>query len=151
MIRRKFQLGRAAGVLCVCGVFAVSGLRVSHAQEKTNPFTGGEVTTVTENSKGNIAHFHFGPGARTKWHIHGGGQIILVEDGVALVQSKGGPLLELHAGETTYVPPGVPHWHGGGTKEGGTQFNISRGGIQWLDEVTDAEFNAKPERLGNPH
>ncbi|HTR36416.1 MAG TPA: cupin domain-containing protein [Bryobacteraceae bacterium] len=152
MIRQKYQLGRAAGLMFVCGVFAVSGLRITHAQEKPNPnFTGGVVTTVTENSKGNIAHFHFGPGARTKWHIHEGGQIILVEDGVALVQSKGGPLLELHAGETTYVPPGVAHWHGGGTKEGGTQFNISRGGIQWLDDVTDAEFNAKPERLGNPH
>jgi len=144
--------GRTAGLVCIAAFFGVSGMRITQAQEKQNPnFTGGVVTTVEENSKGNIAHFHFGPGARTKWHVHEGGQIILVEEGVALAQIKGGPLLELHANETTYVPPGVAHWHGAGTKEGGTQFNISRGGIQWLNEVTDAEFNAKPQRLGNPH
>jgi quercetin dioxygenase-like cupin family protein len=136
----------------LCVVLAISGLRITHAQEKQNPnFTGGIVTTVEENSKGNIAHFHFGPGSRTKWHIHEGGQIILVEEGVGLVQTKGGPLLELHAGETNYVPPGVAHWHGGGTTEGGTQFNISRGGIKWLDAVTDKEFTVPAQRLGNPH
>jgi len=152
MSLEKSQFGRAAGLLCVCGVFAISGLRITQAQEKQSPnFTGGVVTRLEENSKGNIAHLHFGPGARTKWHVHEGGQIILVEEGVGLVQTKGGPLLELHAGETNYVPPGVPHWHGGGTKEGGTQFNISRGGIQWLNEVTDQEFNAPAQRLGNPH
>jgi hypothetical protein len=36
------------------------------------------------------------------------------------------------------------HWHGASPKEGGTQFNISRGGMTWLDVVTDEEFNAKP-------
>ena len=88
--------------------------------------------------------FYFSPGARTKWHSHEGGQIILVEDGVGLYQEKGGPVVELRAGETHYCPPGVVHWHGASPKEGGTQFNTSRGGITWLAEVTDAEFTAKP-------
>jgi quercetin dioxygenase-like cupin family protein len=142
---------RSVGGLCLGLAAAGCGLWTIHAQEQPNPNFTGKVIRIEENSKGTTAHFRFEAGSRTKWHSHEGGQIILVEDGVALVQSKGGPLLELHAGETTYVPPGVPHWHGGGTKEGGTQFNISRGGIQWQDEVTDAEFNAKPHRLGNPH
>ena len=100
--------------------------------------------TIKENSQGNSARFYFGPGARTKWHSHEGGQIILVEDGVGLYQEKGGPVVELRAGETHYCPPGVVHWHGASPKEGGTQFNISRGGITWRAAVTDAEFNAKP-------
>ena len=96
-------------------------------------------------SKASIAHFRFGPGSRTKWHSHEGGQIILVEEGVGLTQVKGGPVMELHAGDTTYVGPGVVHWHGAAPDKGGVQFNISRGGITWLGEVTDAEYKAKPK------
>jgi quercetin dioxygenase-like cupin family protein len=123
----------------------LSACVIGYSQDKPNPnFTGGEVKTVKENSQGNIAHFYFPPGVRTKWHSHEGGQIILVEDGVGLYQEKGGPVVELRAGETRYCPPGVAHWHGASPKQGGTQFNISRGGITWLDEVTDQEFTATP-------
>ena len=125
-------------ILLSAGVFAYS-------QDKPNPnFTGGEVKTIKENSQGNSAHFYFSPGARTKWHSHEGGQIILVEDGVGLYQEQGGPVVELHAGETHYCPPGVVHWHGASPHEGGTQFNVSRGGITWLAEVTGAEYNTAP-------
>ncbi len=117
----------------------------AYSQDKpSSNFTGGEVKAIKENSEGRPAHFYFGPGARTKWHSHEGGQIILVEDGVGLYQEKGGPVVELRAGETHYCPPGVVHWHGASPTEGGTQFNVSRGGITWGAEVTDAEFNAKP-------
>jgi hypothetical protein len=68
----------------------------------------------------------------------------LVEDGVGLYQEKGGPVVEMRAGETHYCPPGVVHWHGAAPHEGGTQFNVSRGDIMWLAEVTDQEYTAKP-------
>ena len=123
----------------------LSACAIAYSQDKPNPnFTGGEVKPLKENSQGNSVRFYFGPGARTKWHSHEGGQIILVEDGVGLYQEKGGPVVELRAGETHYCPPGVVHWHGASPKEGGTQFNTSRGGITWGDAVTDEEFNAKP-------
>lgn len=126
--------------------FVASALWLIDAQQKQSPnFTGGDVTTVKENSDGNIAHFHFAPGARTKWHSHERGQIILVEEGVARTQVKGGPVIELHAGETIYCPPGVTHWHGAAPNQGGIQYNISRGGITWLDEVTEQEFTAPPK------
>jgi quercetin dioxygenase-like cupin family protein len=123
-------------LLSVC-VFAYS-------QDKPNPNFTGEVKTIKENSDGKSAHFYFTPGSRTKWHSHEGGQIILVEDGVGLYQEKGGPVVELRANETHYCPPGVIHWHGAAPHEGGTQFNVSRGNITWLADVTDAEFNVKP-------
>ena len=123
----------------------LSACVIAYSQDKPNPnFTGGEVKPLKENAQGNSVRFYFGPGARTKWHSHEGGQIILVEDGVGLYQEKGGPVVELRAGETHYCPPGVVHWHGASPKEGGTQFNTSRGGIMWGDAVTDEEFNAKP-------
>lgn len=119
--------------------------------QKQNPNFTGTVVRLEDTSNASIAHFRFEPGSRTRWHSHEGGQIILVEEGVGLTQVKGGPVIELHAGETTYVGPGVVHWHGAAPDKGGVQFNISRGGITWLGEVTDAEFRAKPRRLdGRP-
>jgi len=98
--------------LCV-GLCAFAGLWIMRAQEKQNPnFTGGNVTKLEEGTKATIAHFRFDPGSRTKWHSHEGGQIILVEEGVGRTQVKDGPVIELHAGETTYAKPGVAHWHG---------------------------------------
>ncbi len=131
-----------------CLLLAATAIMGLLAQPKQNPnFTGGTVTPVKENSDGNIAHFRFEAGARTKWHIHERGQIILVEEGVGLTQVKGGPVIELHAGEAIYCPPGVAHWHGAAPHAGGVQYNISRGGITWLEEVSDKEFNAPAQRL----
>ena len=121
------------------------GLFFLYAQPNPNA-TGGEVTKLDDTSNTTISHFRFGPGSRTKWHSHEGGQILLVEEGVGLTQVKGGPVIELHAGETTYVGPGVIHWHGASPDKGGVQFNVNRGAITWLGEVTDAEFKAKPKR-----
>jgi len=135
--------------LSVCLVVAISGVWIMQAQPKQaapNPNFTGTVTAVEANSQGMIAHFRFEPGSRTKWHSHEGGQIILVEEGVGRTQVKGGPVIELKAGETTYAGPGVIHWHGASPDKGGTQFNIARGGITWLDAVTDKEFTVAPKR-----
>ena len=98
-------------------LLAASGLWGLQAQQSPN-FTGGAVTAVEEKPQGNIAHFRFAPGARTKWHSHEGGQIILVEEGVGLTQLRGGPVIELRAGETVWCPPGVEHWHWSGVGRG---------------------------------
>lgn len=130
------------------GLLAAVSVWILPAQDKAkaNPnFTGGSPVTL-EQAKSGIAYFRFPPGVRTKWHSHSGGQIILVEEGVGLHQVKGGPLMELHTGETVYAGPNVVHWHGAAPDKGGVQYNISRGDIMWLDEVTDAEFKAKTKR-----
>ena len=143
--RLRFSLVGAGLLLAASGVWMV------RAQEKANPnFTGGAIQRL-ESPKSAIAHIHFDPGARTRWHIHEGGQVILVEEGVGLAQVKGGPVIELHAGQSLYCPPGVAHWHGAAPHQGGTQLNLTMGGIQWLGEVTDQEYNAKPQEIEIPH
>jgi quercetin dioxygenase-like cupin family protein len=139
---RKSRWGRWFSWVYAAVVLTASSWWVVQAQQAPNPNFTGTVKTVEENSKGQIAHFRFEAGSRTKWHSHSGGQIILVEEGVGLYQEKGGPVMELRAGETRYCPPGVVHWHGAAPDQGGTQFNVSRGDITWLDAVTDQEFNA---------
>jgi quercetin dioxygenase-like cupin family protein len=143
---RKFQFGRLLGLLYV-GLFLVaSSLWLIHAQQKQEPNFTGTIKRIQDDTPPGVAHIHFDAGARTKWHIHERGQIILVEEGVGRTQVKGGPVLELHAGETTYAGPGVAHWHGAAPDQGATQFNVQRGGTTWLDEVTEKDYRAPPKR-----
>ena len=79
-------------------------------------FTGTVYPTIVlageEPSRVRMAKVHFTPGSRTAWHSHAGGQYLHVEEGVALVQERGGDVKVLHPGDTIYTAPGVEHWHG---------------------------------------
>lgn len=113
---------------------------------KANPNFMGTVTPVPDQYKVATAHYKFEKNARTKWHSHSGGQIMLVEEGVTHHQNKGGPVMELRANEAYYVQPGVVHWHGATPDSSTVQFNTTRGDLTWMDEVSDADFNAKAKR-----
>jgi len=140
---RKSLYVAAVSLLAAASVWL---LPAQEKQAKANPnFTGGSPIPLEQGKSAN-AYFRFPPGVRTKWHSHGGGQIILVEEGVGRYQVKGGPVMELHAGETVYAGPNVVHWHGAAPDQGGVHFNVSRGDIMWLEPVTDAEFNVKAQR-----
>ena len=54
----------------------------------------------------------FAPCARTAWHCHAVGQTLHVTDGIGLVQSRGGKVIEIRPSDTIYTPPGEWHWHG---------------------------------------
>src|SRR5689334_21926216 len=51
----------------------------------------------------------FEAGARTAWHTHPLGQILIVTDGVGRVQHWGGPIQEIRKGDTVHIPPNVKH------------------------------------------
>ena len=145
----RILLRHRLAVLCVTLLLTLAGLKFLAAQERervTNPNFTGTVYTVKENSQGSFAHYRFEAGAHTKWHTHEGGQIVLCEEGVCRTQMRGGPVIELHANEAAYCPPGGTHWHGAAPGEGGTQFNVSRGKLTWLEEVSDAEYQAAPRK-----
>jgi quercetin dioxygenase-like cupin family protein len=54
----------------------------------------------------------FEPGARTAWHTHPLGQLLVVTLGCGLTQVEGGPVEEICPGDVAWTPPGVRHWHG---------------------------------------
>ena len=123
---------------------------VLSAQQPPDPnanFTG-TVTRLESNIHVRAARIHFEPGARTKWHIHERGQILLCQEGVARTQVQGHPVQELHPGDTAFVPGGVPHWHGAAAGQSTTLFSvdISDGQTKWLDAVTETEYKADPKR-----
>ncbi len=61
-----------------------------------------------------VASVLFDPGARTYWHSHGRGQVLLVTSGEGRVQSAGGDGRRIRTGDVVQVDPGEVHWHGAG-------------------------------------
>ncbi|OMH36942.1 cupin domain-containing protein [Tersicoccus sp. Bi-70] len=61
-----------------------------------------------------VALVRFAPGARTAWHSHARGQYLRVTQGVARFGDRDGNVIEVHAGQTLYIPPGQDHWHAAG-------------------------------------
>jgi quercetin dioxygenase-like cupin family protein len=92
-----------------------------------------------------IGNVTFEPGARSKWHFHPAGQILLVIDGVGYYQEKGQPKKILRKGDTVKCPPNVPHWHGASPDTTFVQVavtNNDKGATVWMDAVTDSEYNS---------
>lgn len=86
----------------------------------------------------------FNRAARSRWHRHPHGQLLVVTSGQGWTQVEGEPVREMNTGDVIWTPPGVAHWHGGTRSSGLTHVAVSedRDGapVQWLEHVTDAEF-----------
>jgi quercetin dioxygenase-like cupin family protein len=94
------------------------------------------------------ARVSFEPGARTNWHHHPLGQTLYVVSGTGRVQTWGGPVREIYAGDSIWIPPLEKHWHGATPTQGMVHIAIHESldgtHVTWLEKVTDAEFNATP-------
>ncbi len=118
--------------------------------EKANTinFTGTAwvymMITPDETYNSSIGNVIFEPGARTNWHKHPGGQILLVTDGKGYYQEKGKPAQFIQKGDVVRIPPDTEHWHGATSGSSLTHIAISpnqqKGSVIWLNAVTDEEF-----------
>jgi quercetin dioxygenase-like cupin family protein len=131
-------------------VLVLAGLSVAWtqaAQQATpapQPNPDNFVGKVTGHPTNDIRmlRYSFEPGARTDWHSHEGGQVILVEKGRLRVQEAGGAVREIAPRESFVTAPGVKHWHGAVSGEGLTQVSLSFGATNWMEEVSDAQYSA---------
>jgi quercetin dioxygenase-like cupin family protein len=86
----------------------------------------------------------FEPGARSAWHRHPAGQVLIVSAGVGRVQQWGGPVQEIRPGDVIWTPPGVKHWHGAAPTTAVTHIAIQEavGGknVEWLEKVSDEQY-----------
>jgi quercetin dioxygenase-like cupin family protein len=84
----------------------------------------------------------FAPGARTAWHSHALGQTLHIVEGIALVQSRGGDILEAHPGDVIHTPPGEEHWHGAAPDQFMVHLALwETDDTTWLEHVPDDEYN----------
>ena len=114
----------------------------SYAMQDDPHFTGKSV--VMEGKELTAARRSFEAGARSAWHSHDHGQLLLVEDGRMRTQKKGAPIKELGKGESDYTGPNVVHWHGAVPGQALVQINVGFGGeTKWMEKVTDAEYGGR--------
>ena len=112
------------------------------AAQQAPQFTGK--SEVMDGKNLTVARRHFDAGARTYWHSHSNGQLLMVEEGRMRTQKRGGPVRDLGVGESDYAGPNVVHWHGATPDQPLVQINVGFGGdTKWMEQVTDADYTRK--------
>jgi quercetin dioxygenase-like cupin family protein len=120
----------------------------------TEYFTGtvwqDPIITAPAPARLTAARVAFEPGARTAWHTHPFGQTLYVVFGVGRVQTEGGPIREIRAGDTVWIPPGEKHWHGASPSSGMVHIAMQEAQdgspVRWMEHVTDAQYSGAVER-----
>ena len=86
----------------------------------------------------------FEPCARTAWHTHPLGQILVVTFGCGLVQNWGGPIEDIHPGDVIWFEPGEKHWHGAAPTTAMTHIAIQERlaglAVDWMEKVSDEQY-----------
>ena len=86
----------------------------------------------------------FQPGARTFWHHHPLGQTLYIVSGCGRVQTWGGPIREVRAGDVVWIPSGEKHWHGAGPDTTmvhvAIQESLDGTTVEWFEPVSDAQY-----------
>jgi len=113
-------------------------------QNRTETFTGtvwgDPVLPATDGNT--INSVTFTPGARTYWHHHTSGQVLVVTAGRGWICSAGERPQAIRAGDVVWVPPGERHWHGGTDLTVMTHLAVSLGPTVWEDEVSEDDYRA---------
>jgi quercetin dioxygenase-like cupin family protein len=88
----------------------------------------------------------FEPGARTAWHTHPLGQVLIVTAGCGWVQREGGPKEEIRPGDVVRFEPGERHWHGATATTGMTHIAVQEAedgrAVDWMELVADEDYGA---------
>lgn len=88
----------------------------------------------------------FEPGARTAWHSHPKGQLLIVTAGRGWIKQEGGERQEINPGDSVWIPPDVRHWHGATRTTAMTHISITEyvdgSNAAWMEKVTDEHYLA---------
>ena len=139
-----------APALAESSVISPNGSRPNVSGSPSN-FTGSVVVEplygANEYIRATGGLVTFAPGARSAWHTHPAGQILIVTDGVGWVQEQGGAKREIKPGDVIWCPPGVKHWHGATATTSVRHIAITGmqdgKNVEWMEHVTDEQYGTK--------
>ena len=146
-------------ILLLLMTLAVTG-GLTMANNINQPFNKGELNPYNEFFTGttylnmlvkkddiwnsSIGNVTFEKGARTNWHKHSGGQILLVTAGEGRYMEEGKEVRILKSGDVVQIPPEVKHWHGAAPDSEfahiSIETNIPNNKTTWLEPVSDKEY-----------
>lgn len=100
------------------------------AKDNNNNFSAGAVT--------------FEPGARTHWHTHPQGQVLIVIEGQGYYQEKSAAARIIKKGDVVNIPENTEHWHGASANSKMVHIAITNYKedvqVTWLSPVTDEDY-----------
>lgn len=106
---------------------------------RRDPLFGGHAPS---RMVGGLATFE--AGARTVWHTHPVGQILIITQGAGRVQTWGGPIEDVKVGDVVWFAPAEKHWHGAGPTTGMTHLALVEHEdgetTTWLEPVTPEQY-----------
>jgi quercetin dioxygenase-like cupin family protein len=98
--------------------------------------------TAPARAAGNAVTFE--PGARTAWHTHPLGQVLIITMGCGRAQREGGPIEEIRPGDVVVFAPGEKHWHGAAPTTAMTHIAIQEAldgkAVEWMEKVSDEQY-----------
>jgi quercetin dioxygenase-like cupin family protein len=122
------------------------------AQQQPQPAPPGQTANMTgkggfvDSSDLHVSRIRFEPGARTYWHVHTTGQVLVAEEGQGLYQEQGGAIKKFVPGEAAYLKANVPHWHGAAANAPLVQATLYGGSLKWLGPVSDEDYSGTSKR-----
>jgi quercetin dioxygenase-like cupin family protein len=112
------------------------------SEHRTDTFTGHVWADAVLADEGlTVNNVFFAPRARTYWHRHAVAQVLYVTNGRGLLWSDEGHGAVLEPGAVAHIPAGERHWHGGGPDTVLLHLAVSVGATEWLDEVSDDDYD----------
>jgi quercetin dioxygenase-like cupin family protein len=108
-------------------------------------FTGAvRVTPLVQSEEPSClqcASVAFQAGARSAWHSHPKGQLLIVTEGSGLIQEWGKPIERIQKGDVIWTPPDTKHWHGASPDSAMTHIAIQEAlngkVVDWMEKVND--------------
>lgn len=145
-----------------------SGVLFFQGRAQDNPiFPKGSVAKNTSNYTGTIwlqelnhpdsmftfslAQAVYAPGSKLDWHIHPGGQYLLITEGSGFYQERGKAVQVVRKGDVVKCMPGVEHWHAATPKSSFAYIGVTptqNGKTRWLENVTEAQYHAASTAAG---
>lgn len=99
---------------------------------------------ANEFTHGTGGHVTFAPGARTAWHVHPAGQMLIITSGKGWVQEEGRERQEVNTGDVVWIPADINHWHGAtdttSMRHIALTYMLDGSNVTWGDLVTDEEY-----------
>jgi 4-carboxymuconolactone decarboxylase len=107
----------------------------------------------TASTRASGAVVTFAAGARTAWHSHPRGQVLIVTEGAGRVQVWGDRVQVIRAGDVVRIPAGAKHWHGAAPDQAMTHIGVQEfldgSVVQWAEQVTAAQYAALPAAVAD--
>lgn len=111
------------------------------------PFLVQAILTSQMEGELTAMRVYFNPGVVSNWHSHPLGQLLFALDGLGLIQSEGGEVIEVRAGDSIWFGADERHWHGASPNSPFSYISVQAvgdgGSVRWTEPVGSEQPRAE--------